>query len=154
MNSDYIRKLTECENLFLTKFKQYFPAITNIKVSFERGCFQITIRSEKTDNHVVIWIEGENIGVGIGKWTHTHFDDINESLLFIDDIMNDFIVVWKVTKNNGIWYSGHYDIRLWQENVEKNDWSYNQIDEPDSQLEPDSIVERSTFNKIIDAGFK
>ncbi len=47
-------------------------------------------------------------------------------------------------------YSGHYDIRLWQENAEKEDWEYNLIDEPDSQLEPNSKIFRSTFNKILE----
>ena len=150
MNNDFERNITDFEKLFLQNFKQYFPALSNIITTNKNGCLEITIQSYKTENDIGIWIEGNEIGVEIGKWTHTHFTEINDALLFIKDILDDFIVVWKVTKQDGHLYSGHYDIRLWQENVDKKDWNYNLIDEPDSLLESNSKVERSTFNRIIE----
>ena len=150
MNNQVPRKFTNFENLFISKFKQFFPSFSNLIVSIKNNSFELTIKSSKTENDIDIWIENDEIGIGIGQWTHTHFNDIDECLLFIKDILDDFIVVWKVTKPDGDWYSGHYDIRLWQENVDKKDWHYNLVDEPDSKLESNDKVHRSTFNKILD----
>lgn len=150
MNDQEPRNLTRFENLFFSKFKQFFPLLSNLKVSIDKKSFDVKIKGSKTNNDILVWIEKDEIGVGIGEWTHTHFKDIDECLLFIKDILDDFIVVWKVTKPDGGWYSGHYDLRLWQENIDKKDWNYNPIDEPDSNLEPNDKVHRSTFNKILE----
>ena len=149
-NNQETRKLTSFENLFYSKFKQFFPLFSNLKVSIDKKSSNVKIKSSKTDNEILVWIENDEIGVEIGKWTHTHFNDIDECLLFIKDILDDFIVVWKVTRPNGYWYSGHYDIRLWQENLDKKDWNYNHIDEPDSLLDSDDKIHRFTFNKILE----
>jgi hypothetical protein len=76
------------------------------------------------------------------QWTHTHPSTIDELIVIIAKIINDEIIIWKVTSPDGTWYAGHYDVIEWEENSAMVDKS--------GAMEKGDRLERSTFNKIIE----
>lgn len=138
-----IDNLTRDEQKLLKTVRSVYGQSRQIIETITEGILYIQLPSAETENHIEIFFDESDIVLSIGKWTHSHPSSMEELISDIDRITNGKIVVWKVTRPDGYWYSGHYDVDMYRENI-------NMVDEPDTNIENGDRIERSTFHKVIE----
>jgi hypothetical protein len=138
-----INNLKEDERRMLNCIRKSFDKLFKIDENMIDGVLHIGLPSPSTDSHLDIFFDKNDIVLSIGEWIHSHPESTDELIQSIKKIIDEKIIIWKVTRPDGYWYSGHYDIDEWKENI-------NMIDEPDAYIEKGDRIERSTFKKMIE----
>ena len=143
LNQKEISHLKHNEKELLFNINVRYGDLLEIHESILEDTLHIRIKSPVPDNDIEIFYHYYTMVLSIGKWTHTHPETIEDLLLTIDKIIDEEIIVWKVTFPDGNWSAGHYDIYEWEKNP-------HMVDEPDTNLERGDWIERSTFKRIIE----
>ena len=127
----------------LKNIRHTFGRLFQINERVSNGILYVNLASPISENDLEIFYDCNDIVLSIGKWTHCHPTSMEELNHSIEKIVKGKIIIWKVTRQDGYWYSGHYDIDEWKKNP-------NMVDEPDTNVENGDRIERSTFTKIIE----
>jgi hypothetical protein len=143
LDQNQISHLNEYEKELLFNIDIKYGDFLEIVELIQDKTLHIFIKSPIVNNDLDLFYDKNTIVLHIGQWTHTHPETIDELILTIDKIINDEIIIWKVTRPDGYWYSGHYDLIEWQEDS-------TMVNEPDSLIEKGDRIERSTFNTFIE----
>jgi len=93
---------------------------------------------------VDVWYEDYLLVLNIGEWTHDHPESLGELIEKIERIVGEKIVVWRVTRPDGNWYSGHYDAD------ELKEFGPEFLDEPDSGVEAGEHLQKETFTQVLE----
>jgi hypothetical protein len=99
--------------------------------------------NHQTNNFLELNYDEDLMILGIGEWCHDHPESVSDAIEIIERTIDDKIVIWKVTRPDGYWYSGFYDIDEWRENKDL-------VDEPDTGIEAGDKIEKATFSKTIE----
>ena len=134
--------MTSSDKELLNIIKSTFGAQISIHNFNENGRMHIILKSPNTENDIEVFYDNELLVVSIGEWTHKHPESMKRTIELIDDIIKDKIIIWKITKRDQGWYSGHYHVDEYAKQPEM-------VDEPFTYLEDEDLLELSTFNRII-----
>jgi hypothetical protein len=143
LDQKQISFLKDYEKELLFNIDVEYSELLKIDEFIRNNTLHVIIKSPIAGNDLDIFYEHDYIVLSIGEWTHTHPSTINELIMSIAKIINDEIIIWKVTSPDGRWYAGHYNLIEWEENSAM-------VNEPDSNIEKGDRIERSTFNKNIE----
>jgi len=146
LNEKEIINLREFEQQLLKAIRLKFGKIFQIDETLSDNILYIRLLSPSTENHLEIFYNKDDIVLSVGKWTHCHPTPLDELIEKIEKITKEKIIVWKVTRPDGHWYSGHYDIDEWKENL-------TMVDEPDTNIEKGDRIEKATFKSILEDKF-
>ncbi len=143
LTDEQISALDEKEQSMLRSFRKKFAHRFQITESISEGFLLMHLVNSLTNNSLELSYDDDLLVLGVGKWCHDHPKSVPDALEMMEQIIDDRIVIWKVTRPDGYWYSGFYDIDEWKEKVDL-------VDEPDTGIESGDKLEKSTFSKRLE----
>ena len=139
-----VKDLTENETALLTHLRANTPADCTLDEAITEGRLHVRMLKHEVRNIIDVWYVDDLMVLNIGEWTHEHPNSLDELTHIINRIVQNKIVVWKVTRPNGYWYSGHYDLD------ELKIQGPELLDEPDSDIETGDHLQKETYDKLLE----
>ncbi|MCP4675305.1 MAG: hypothetical protein GY854_07330 [Deltaproteobacteria bacterium] len=137
---DYLR---EVDRNLLFHLRKKTPSGCQRDETILEGRLNVRFLKPGVRHPIDVWYEDNLMVLNIGDWTHDHPETLGELVEKIERIVDEKIVVWRVTRPNGFEYSGHYDSdELTQEGPEF-------LDEPDTGVEAGDRLQKETFTKLL-----
>ena len=144
IKSEQIEKLRENERVLLTHLRANTPSGCQRDERILEGHLHVCFLKPCMRHKIEVWYEEELMVLNIGDWTHDHPESLDELTHKIDRIVEEKIVVWKVTRPDDYEYSGHYDLD------ELREKGLQFLDEPDSEVEPGDRLQKETYTQLME----
>lgn len=145
IDNKQIKILSTNEIKLLEYLRDNVPNGFDINESIKNENLFITLSISKAKFEIDICFDNQNdlIVLNYGNWTHEHPETFSELSDILNKVIEEKIVIWKVTRPNGYEYFGAYDLDDYNENP-------MYIDEPDSNIEVGDYIIKKTIFQIIE----